>query len=193
MIDPKEQYIQTVARPIVRLLWGLHTKDLVGAEMGVFQGDLSYDILQYLPIKKLYLVDPYLEYSEQQEDKKWLTLNSNPKEAEQIKQMAAKRLSGFKNIEWIYKLSVDAAKDIPDNSLNFVYLDGNHEYDFIKNDIEIWTAKVKPGWLVAGHDGNLPSVYQALEEYIKLHPVHIYQGLGAGNHAPDWWFIKDDK
>ncbi len=47
---------------------------------------------------------------------------------------------------------MDAVKDFEDNSLDFVYIDANHEYDYVKQDITEWTKKVKPGGIVAGHD-----------------------------------------
>jgi hypothetical protein len=36
--------------------------------------------------------------------------------------------------------------------LDFIYIDANHAYDFVKEDIECWYPKVKPGGWVMGHD-----------------------------------------
>jgi hypothetical protein len=39
-----------------------------------------------------------------------------------------------------------------DSSLDFIYIDANHSYDFVKEDLELWYPKVKPGGWVMGHD-----------------------------------------
>ena len=48
--------------------------------------------------------------------------------------------------------SVSASKKYEDNSLDFVFIDANHEYDYVKKDIEAWFPKVKVGGIIAGHD-----------------------------------------
>lgn len=45
-----------------------------------------------------------------------------------------------------------AAALYEDNSLDFVFIDANHAYPFVKQDIEAWYPKVKRGGLLAGHD-----------------------------------------
>jgi len=49
-------------------------------------------------------------------------------------------------------MSVDAAKTYQDNSLDFVFVDGDHEYEACKNDIIAWLPKMKSGGILAGHD-----------------------------------------
>jgi SAM-dependent methyltransferase len=48
--------------------------------------------------------------------------------------------------------SVDAAVKFKDASLDFVFIDAGHEYDAVKQDIQAWYPKVKPGGILAGHD-----------------------------------------
>jgi Methyltransferase domain len=48
--------------------------------------------------------------------------------------------------------SVAAAPAIPDESLDWVYVDGDHTYDAVRNDLEAWAPKVKPGGLLTGDD-----------------------------------------
>ena len=45
-----------------------------------------------------------------------------------------------------------ASNFFEDNSLDFVYIDANHAYEFVKEDIELWYPKVKSGGYVMGHD-----------------------------------------
>lgn len=48
--------------------------------------------------------------------------------------------------------STEAAARFQDKSLDFVWIDGNHEYDAVKADISAWLPKIKPGGVLAGHD-----------------------------------------
>jgi glycosyl transferase family 25 len=52
----------------------------------------------------------------------------------------------------IQKPSTEAANNYPDGSLEFVFIDANHDYEFVKQDIEAWLPKVKPGGYIGGHD-----------------------------------------
>lgn len=62
--------------------------------------------------------------------------------------------------------SFDRAKDFEDNSIDFVFIDANHTYEFVKRDIEAFLPKMKAGGVIAGHDYNLshPGVLQAVNE-----------------------------
>jgi len=56
------------------------------------------------------------------------------------------------NINFIEKISEDAATKFEDDSLDFVYIDGDHRPEFVKQDIELWLPKLKKGGIIAGHD-----------------------------------------
>jgi predicted O-methyltransferase YrrM len=61
--------------------------------------------------------------------------------------------------------SVAAANHIPDESLDFVFIDGDHSYNAVIRDVGIYWNKVKPGGIFAGHDWQLPDVNRAVIEY----------------------------
>ena len=100
-------------------------KDIVGVEIGVFEGDHALSLLENLDIKKLYLVDPYIMYDDNLEaikhyGKDLPTIND-------AKQVAYNKLKEYKDkIIWIEEFSDKATNYIPDN-LDFVYIDGNHQ------------------------------------------------------------------
>jgi hypothetical protein len=48
--------------------------------------------------------------------------------------------------------SVDASKTYKNKSLDLVYIDANHTYDYVKQDILSWLPKIKEGGIIAGHD-----------------------------------------
>lgn len=56
------------------------------------------------------------------------------------------------NVTIIKKYSVDGAKDVPDGSLDFVYIDAAHDYENVKKDLEAWVPKVRIGGVVSGDD-----------------------------------------
>ena len=104
-------------------------KNLIGAEIGVSTGDNAFDMFIKLDIKKLYLIDPYTPFQGFTQ----VALNRH-------KQIAHDLLSKFdERIVWLEKPSVDAVEDIKDKELDFIYIDGNHNYKSVVNDItRLW-------------------------------------------------------
>lgn len=41
---------------------------------------------------------------------------------------------------------------LPDASMDFIFIDADHRYSFVKKDIEISLRKMRPGGILAGHD-----------------------------------------
>lgn len=80
--------------------------------------------------------------------------------------------------------SAAAARFAP-GSLDFVFIDADHEYDGVMLDLRAWTPTVRPGGVVAGHDwnDNWPGVKQAVTEF-------FVDGLGwtLNVTGTSWWF-----
>jgi predicted O-methyltransferase YrrM len=64
-----------------------------------------------------------------------------------------------------------AADQIADNSLDLVFIDANHSYDYVKKDIIKYTPKLKENGLLTGHDIDYPGVNQAVNEMVKQYDV----------------------
>jgi predicted O-methyltransferase YrrM len=47
---------------------------------------------------------------------------------------------------------MDAVQDFQDKDLDFVYIDGAHDFKSVADDICEWERKVRPGGIVFGHD-----------------------------------------
>jgi hypothetical protein len=63
--------------------------------------------------------------------------------------------------------SLDAAKRVPDKSLDVIFLDGDHSYEATKADIQAWLPKLRAGGILCGHDfgvATFPGVEQAVRE-----------------------------
>jgi hypothetical protein len=114
-----------------------------GAEIGVARGEYSEKIAQ--AGLNLYAIDPWLSYGDYEDSRGQKALDD---ELEQAK----KRLNIFPNCKIIRKTSLEAALDFPDRSLDFVYIDGNHQFMYVAEDLATWSVKVKIGGIISGHD-----------------------------------------
>jgi len=113
-----------------------------GAEIGVASGINSKSILKELNVEKLYLIDVWDNYAKY---KYRGPITENYKSI-------LKKFKNDKRVEIIKDFSSNAVKSVKDNSLDFVYIDANHTYKYVYQDIELWTLKVKDGGIIAGHD-----------------------------------------
>src|SRR4051812_28921029 len=69
--------------------------------------------------------------------------------------------------------SKDAAELFEDGSLEFVFLDAEHVYEDVLDDLKTWWPKVKPGGIIAGHDFNGEGVYKAVMEFFPSSPIDV--------------------
>lgn len=125
----------------------------VGAEIGVFAGELSRRLLQRQDLT-LYLVDSWsAEHAPQYADSGDFHATLSQAKQDYYCQVT-RQMVGFAGprAKIVRKDSLEAAKDIPDASLDFVFIDADHSYEGCKADIEAWLPKVKPGGFISGHD-----------------------------------------
>ena len=103
------------------------------------------------------------------------------------------------NAVLIRMLSMDAVKNFKDDSLDFVFIDANHRYGYVKNDIIEWTKKVKKGGIVSGHDYlaiHGCDVKTAVDEYVKEHNISLeitgcsLRSRDKDERVPCWYFFK---
>jgi SAM-dependent methyltransferase len=81
--------------------------------------------------------------------------------------------------------SEDAYRLFKDESQDFVFIDGCHEWECVRKDIICWYSKIKPGGVLAGHDYIHPPVSKA---------VHMFLGnFGKIEDTGDgcWLFRKE--
>lgn len=120
----------------------------VGAEIGVAHGELSKIICEINPQVKLYGVDAWKSY-------KGYSDYTRSKTFEYMREHTLKVMRPYierGRYEVVEKWSTDAAKDFEDGSLDFVYIDANHQDPYVTQDIKAWAPKVRSGGIVAGHD-----------------------------------------
>jgi len=185
----KDKYGVDIEQPIVKinidrfrgftaLLNGLGYKK--GAEIGVLKGWYSKWLCVKVKGLKLYLIDPYIYYKEYSEQRKQKDLDSYEAEARN-------RLAKF-NVEFVKKTSMEAIKDFLDERLDFVFIDANHDYKWVSEDIREWSKKVRKGGIVSGHDysDHHLDVKRAVNEWVKdnkISPLFL-----IGNKT--WFYVK---
>ena len=103
-------------------------------EIGVFTGLFS-EVLCRAGLK-VYDIDPWLIYPE------FYGSFGNQERQEGYFEKAKKRLAPY-DCTIIRKTSMEAVKGFEDNSLDFVYIDGNHSFKGVVEDIWEWSKKVK--------------------------------------------------
>lgn len=160
-----------------------------GVEVGVWRGDFSEQLLETTELRTLVSVDAW--------DAKFCKAKWTQKDLDEAYNECRKRLSKFHERSRIIKAtSVEAAAMFEDKSLDFVYIDAGHDYDSVKQDLEVWWPKLRKDALFAGHDYfNRPGqddwgVVKAVDEHAALHNVQLYVCDENGQKWKSWFCIK---
>ena len=149
------------------------TKTITAAEVGVFQGDNALSMLQELNPSHIYLIDPYVKFIEP--SSKMGRTDDFPKN----EQVARDKLKDYEEkCIWIKKRGDEAYIPIVD----FVYIDGSHEYENVIKDLQYFYTRIRPGGILAGHDWRSPGVNKAVIEFARANDLKINRA------SPDWWF-----
>lgn len=161
----------------------------VGVEIGVERGLFSEKLCYANPGVKLYCVDPWTAYPGYREHVTQDKLDEFYLETRQ-------RLASYNAIP-VRRFSQEAVDLFELGSLDFVYIDANHEFKNVVDDIAEWSARVRSGGIVAGHDyrhskqnGYRNHVIEAVQGYTQAYQIRPWFVLGAKEKRPDE--IRDD-
>lgn len=171
----------------------------VGVEIGVYKAEYSEVIAQ--SGLELYSIDPWRLYKDYGNSRGQKRLDEQYRQAQE-------RLAPYPNAHIIRKTSMEALDDFKDGSLDFVYIDGNHQFAYVAEDIYHWAIKVKQGGVISGHDyayyksnsicGGCHA-HEIVDAYVKAYSIQNFWVLGR-HHAPEgevrdrwrsWMLIKD--
>jgi hypothetical protein len=171
-------------RDIPELVNHLKIENPVGIEIGVDEAMTSEYLLDNIPNLKLFGVDPYASYV----DWNGNNLDQSGRNAtyDKMRSRLDKFGSSFKHHRMI---SDDAVGLFEDDSVDFIFIDGLHEYDQVLKDCRSYWPKVKKGGLFAGHDfGAIEGVRKAVEKFAEEVGVKLINHKSA---ADIWYWIKD--
>lgn len=158
-----------------------------GAEIGTRKGVNAVDLCKNHPNIHLTCVDPWLV-----EDTRDIIPTSDPAGTwqEDYYKECVENLKPY-NVKILRMMSMDALSQIPDRSLDFVYIDACHNFDFIMQDIIEWSKKVKKDGFVSGHDyypSKAPGVVRAIDVYTEMH--NIKEWYVTGNNTPSFFWAN---
>ena len=124
----------------------------VVAEIGVWEGGFSEQILEICAPRALHLIDPWLYMPEFPNTGFGRRKNADLMEARYEAVVA--KFAGNPEVTIHRATSEEALARFPDSSFDWVYIDGNHNEPFISTDLRLCLSKVKPDGVIAGDDYN---------------------------------------
>ena len=89
------------------------------------------------------------------------------------------------NITECKKNSNEFVKEIQDQTFDMIYIDADHEYNSVKNDISLWFPKVKPGGIICGHDYFMDGVRIAVDEFFGKENIKYFKDSSWSYKKPE--------
>jgi hypothetical protein len=84
--------------------------------------------------------------------------------------------------------SHDAYTLFDDNSIDFLFMDGEHSYEAVRKDLKLWYPKIKNSGIIAGHD------YEWIDGRVKTAVCSFFLFTGVYNiHSQDVWYKIKNK
>ncbi len=148
-----------------------------GVELGVADGHSAAALLAF-GVRRLYLVDPWCDYDGYLE-----------RSDEKAMEFCLNQLRAYDPSRWkvLRMASAEAIPLLPDG-LDFIWIDANHRYEWVKSDCEMSWSKVRPGGVLCGHDYciSLPTceVKKAVDEFAADRSLAVMQ------FADCWAIVK---
>lgn len=179
-LAPRQEQLLRIVRPL--------GDRLTGAEIGVYDGGTSAALLNGLPELRLWMIDPWRPYE-------------GASELGQLDQAAFDRARA--RAEWwtlpaadrrfvLRETSQQAVQRFGAESLDFAFVDGNHLYEPVRDDVHAWWPKIRSGGLLSGHDyginrdANGPwGVRRAVDEFA----ANVRREVRVGQDGV-WWIEK---
>jgi hypothetical protein len=155
----------------------------VGAEIGVHLGDFSTEILRIVAPARLHLVDPWKHFDTPGYKQAWYGGGAKGGQNEMDERYESVLVRFRSEIDAgqvvVHRgFSNDFGLTLPAEHLDWVYIDGDHTYEFVKRDLELFFGKLKPGGHLLGddyHDGGwwAGGVKKAVDEFVRAYPVDV--------------------
>ena len=190
----QEASIRTAMRFLIQKF---KRKEISVLEIGTRFGDSAKVILKTLNIKKYIIIDPFISYYDYKID----DANKIMKNGDEIFNETKIKLEKLsKNVTFFRKFSNDenTLNKIEHESLDFIFIDGNHEYKYVLEDLRNYYPKLKSEGVLIDDDfnhrakindflntksnlSNNKGVYEAVEEFSKEHNMtYLTFGHQAG-------------
>lgn len=148
-------------------------KHMKVAELGVFKGDFSKQIFEFMQPSELILIDIFegITGSGDKDGKNMQYINLNEHYSS-----LTEYFSNNSNVRLMKGTIVSEMSKIENDYLDMVYIDASHEYIDVMNDLEISYQKVKSGGYILGHDydsKSFPGVVQSVTEFCNKYDLSV--------------------
>ena len=160
----------------------------LGAEIGTEKGIYAETLVKDNPSLKLFCIDPWKAYEGYREHVNQENLDGFYNETKQ-------RLAKY-NCHIIRGFSENVCTFFADGTLDFVYIDANHEFLSVAKDLTFWIPKVRAGGIVAGHDFRRNSgayvndVKDVVPAYAYAKKINPWFVLREERAASSWFWVK---
>ncbi len=154
-------------------------EETVLLEIGVYIGESSRIFLDSGKIKTLYCLDPWENVPDM--------LSPLP-DLPEIELVFDENMKSYKNMKKVKSFSQDALRFFEGVTFDMVYIDGDHSYEAVLNDIQTYLPKIKKGGIIAGHD-YCPNSEFNYDPPLEFEFPGVVQAVNEVFGAPDKIFI----
>ena len=159
-----------------------------GVEVGCANGQYTARVAASWRGKELWMVDPWVK----QDSSIYREITNDITDFNSWMDQCNKLAESDDRIRVMQNLSVDGAKRFQNESLDWVYLDGNHSREAVSDDLAAWWPKIKPGGIIGGHDfvdkddeGWYCQVEMAVREWTRKMGLEFHV-----TNCTSWWVLK---
>jgi len=162
-------------------LWG------VGAELGVFEGKFSFQLLRRARPKWLYLVDTFTGFvvSGDENGENLRTVDMGSQAVKLRKEFIAEPMETVKALSWEWL----AGRKV--GELDWVYIDTVHTYETTIKELAAARSAVRKNGVIAGHDfhpGSYPGLVKAVTEFTVRHGLQLE--VWCGDKLPSYRILN---
>lgn len=179
---------------ISKLLEQTNKKNYI--EIGIAYGFHIESILNEFPEVYCYGIDPYIPYDVTDDfgiSISNIDVNKTPQENfDEFSNAINTRLLKFKNFKHIRSQSNECYNLFNNESIDLIFIDGNHTYDFVKNDCINWWPKIDKNGIMCGDDYHFPEVKRAVDEFCIQHNLKL-EFITKNNNYYTWYIKKNNK
>lgn len=163
-------------------------KNTVGCELGVFAGDFATFLFYSLCPQTLYLIDGWDLCGDTLCSGDQNGNGSRSLSAKMLYELVVDRFSQYNTVHVWKGWTHEKILDIPDATLDWIYIDADHSYEGCLRDLELSISKIKPNGFIMGHDYEINKakckpdwefgVGKAVDQFLKNHPSYTMIAKG---------------
>jgi len=151
----------------------------VCAEIGVWKGDFSDEILRLTRPRELHLIDPWAFQPEFPRRMYSGNIAASQQDMDAICEAVRQRFADVEEVQVHQRFSSDLVEILKGATLDWAYIDGNHSKAFVRQDLELSWRCLRSGGYVTGDDyfwrdlDGSCGVREAVEEFAAEHRLRV--------------------